>query len=107
MARHLSANSRLLEDVHRLKQEWIDHPDVMCHRGEFGRSTERVEDRIEVMHRMSELVERKVWLGAERAVLIEGILFEETTDLLAAREEIVVTRVERFTIGSEDRGFLR
>jgi len=57
MARHLTADVRLLEDVHRLQQERIDHAEIRCHVGKCRSSAECIELGIEVVHRMTELVQ--------------------------------------------------
>ena len=64
VAIHLATNPRLFEDVHRLQQEGIAHPQVSGHCSHSWCATEGVKDRIEVMHRVAELVQAEMRFAA-------------------------------------------
>jgi hypothetical protein len=68
---------------------------------------ECIEDRIEIVHRVTELVEAQMGIGPEAASGIEGVLLEEAADRLAAREEIFVTGMQRLAVAGEDRRLFR
>jgi len=104
VAGDFTADVRLLEDVHRLQQQRVAHADVTRNRSKLRRAAERVEHRIEIVHRMPEFVERQVRLRTQTPRLVERILFKKATDLFAARQEVVVARVLRFAVGGEHCG---
>jgi hypothetical protein len=107
VADHFPADARLLEDVHRLQQQRRLQADVARDRGKGCRAAECIEHRVEVVHRVAELVEAQVRICAQPAGGVKGVLFEEAADRLAAAQEVLVARVQGAAVGCEDRGLLR
>mmetsp|Transcript_18066 Transcript_18066/g.43126 ORF Transcript_18066/g.43126 Transcript_18066/m.43126 type:complete len:275 (+) Transcript_18066:542-1366(+) len=102
---HLAADARLLEDEHAL-------PDLRPAQAHAGRHLaqrlalgEGAEDWVEVVHRVADLVDRQFLGHAQPALLIEGLLLEKATHLVAAVEEVVVDMALLF-FGREDRALL-
>jgi hypothetical protein len=66
---------------------------------------EALEDRIEIVQRVADLVDRERLGLAQLAAFVEGFLFEEAADGAAGPEEIVVV-LGRLVAGREDRAGL-
>ena len=66
-----------------------------------------LEDRVEIVHRVTELVEHEVGGTGELAVGVERVLLEEAADLVAGLEEVGVGCVALLFGGGEDRCGLR
>ena len=66
-----------------------------------------IEDGIEVVHRVAELVEAQVCVGLEPALFVERAFFEEATDRLAARQEVLLGGVQGTSIRGEDGCLIR
>jgi hypothetical protein len=60
MADHLAADSRLLEDVHRLQQQRFCQADRVCDRGQSGIAREPGEHWVEIVKCVTDLVERQL-----------------------------------------------
>ena len=56
---------------------------------------------------MAELVEAEVCVGLEAALFVERALFEEATDRLAARQEVLLGSVQGTSIRREDGCLIR
>jgi len=103
VADDFAADARLLEYVHGLQEARLRHADVFGDSGELGSPAECVEDRVEVVHRVAELVEREMRFAAQPPLAVEGILLEEAADRLAARQEITLGRVAHPAVRGKDR----
>ena len=55
---HLAADARLLEYVHRLQRQRFLHAEAVDQGREFRRTRKRLEHRVEVVHGVSDLVDR-------------------------------------------------
>ncbi len=80
-------------------------PRVADQPGERRSAREPLEDRIEVVERMADLVDRALLALPEPAALVERLGLEEEADLIAGLEKIAVLGVV-LPRGREDRGHL-
>src|SRR5215207_9830652 len=86
----LTADAGLLEDVHALQGERVVEPEVARHLRQLGGEGEAFEHRIEVVHRMTDLVDAEsLWL-AERARVVERLFLEEAPSGRPTRQEFVI-----------------
>ena len=83
MAGDFAADLRLLEDIHRLQEQWLFNTEV-GNQLSYGRGTgEFAEDRIEFMKRVPDLVNRTLFALLETAIRKEGIFFKEESNLVS------------------------
>ena len=102
VAGHLAADAGLLEDVHRLQQQRPADADAVDQPGQRRRAREGGEDRVEIVQRMADLVDRQRLGLAHPARIVEGLLLEEEADLVAGAGEVVIRRMA-MAGGREDR----
>src|SRR5260370_26973016 len=81
------ADLRLLEEVHRLQQQRLHQAQCPCQRGQSRLARNAVEDRIEIVQRMADLVQR------QRHRLVGRSLFEEEADGATRLLEIAIAGV--------------
>ena len=93
VADHLGTDPRLLEDVHGLEEQGLDVADVRRDLGQGRAAGELIEDRVEVVERVPDLVDRQLLRLAQLPGLGEGIGLEEESDLVARIEEVAVPAV--------------
>ena len=86
VADHLAAYAGLLEDVHRLQQLGIGEADVGGDRGHLGRAGEVAEDRVEIVHRVPDLVDRQRE-GPGQLAIDDRAVLEEPANRVARPEE--------------------
>src|SRR5687767_12468154 len=107
MTRYFAADVRLFEDVHRLQQQRLVKTE---HGGEFPYiriAREATKHGIEIVKSVSDLVDR-LFLGIlERAIGIEGVLFEEETNLVAGSEEVIIRQTILFVRRENRNNFRR
>ena len=99
VADHFTADSRWLENIHGLKDQRVPEADTSRHIGECRRARERVEDGIEIVHRMSHLVEAVFFRLPQRAVIVERIFLEEKANLVPRFDEVAVVELRLLRCG--------
>ena len=82
MTGDFTSNVRLFEDVHGLQQQWFDDPKIRNEPLDGRRSRKPVKDRIEVVERVSDLINRSLLALPQRSVRKKSILFKEKTNLV-------------------------
>ena len=92
METDLTSDTGLLEDVHRLEQLRVTEAEIGSDRCQLRRAAEVLERRVEVVHRVAELVDRQPQGHGERPVH-DGAVLEEPTDLVAGVEKPLVVAV--------------
>ena len=102
MAPDLAADQRLLEDVHALQGESIVQPDVGGDAGQLRAVRELLEGRVEVVHRVPDLVDAQFFRRAWSAVFVERLLLEEAPHTGTGSKELAVADPLLFA-GREDR----
>jgi 7-cyano-7-deazaguanine reductase len=90
VAPDLATDVGLLEDVHALQGERIDHPDVGRDAGQIGRVAERRERVVEIVHRVADLVDRQALALAQLTGFVERLLLEEAPRAVRGVEELAV-----------------
>ena len=90
MATHFPADARLFEDVHALQRPSLGHAQIVGDAHQVGRVTERREDRVEVVHGVADLVDRKFLRLAKLSIVVEGLFFEKAPHAVARVEKLVV-----------------
>ncbi len=90
VADDLAADFRLLEDVHGLEQQRQGDAEVAHQLGQSRPARERFEDRIDVVERMADLVDRALLAVPQPARLVERLPLEEEANLVARFEEIAI-----------------
>ncbi len=103
---HFAADVRLLEDVHRLVQQRLLDAELDGELVQLRVVRERLEDRIEIVHRVPDLVDRELLRLPQHAALVERLLFEEAADRLARAQEVLLGLRLRFVLGRENRARL-
>src|ERR1700680_1327027 len=102
MPADLAADARLFEDVHRLIELGRRQSEVVRDRLETRIVGKALENGMEIGDRVAYLFDREPLRLAQRARLVEGFLFEETTNLVARCQEILV-RLRALVARAEDR----
>src|SRR6266576_3692656 len=93
MTGDFAANFRLLEDIHRLKQQWLFDPEI-GNQLPYDRGTrEFAEDRVKFMKRMPDLVNRTLFALFETAIWKESIFFKEESNLVSRLEEVSISKM--------------
>ena len=77
MAHHFAADVRLLEDIHGLKQQRLRQPQARDQFGQGRLPGEALEDRVQVVQRMADLVDRQFLGLAQLPIPVEGLLLEK------------------------------
>ena len=83
MPAHLAADSRLLEDVHGLIHERPRDAELERERVQPRTVGEPFEDRVEIVQRVPDLVDRELLRSAKCARPVECLLLEEAANLIA------------------------
>ena len=89
----LAADPRLLEDVHRLQQQGLGDAELGHQRGQRRLAREALEDRVEIVQRVADLVDRARLALPQPALSVERLLLEEEADPVAGLEEVAVLGV--------------
>ena len=93
VADDLTADARRLENVHGLDDARFLESEARCNLGKRFRMGEAIEYGIDVMHRMSHLVQG-VFLGLPQpAVVFERIDLEEEANLVSRFDEIAIVQL--------------
>ena len=90
MAADFPADARLFEDVHALQRPSLGHPQIVGDAHQIGRVTERRENRVEVVHGVADLVDRKFLRLAKLSIVVERFFFEKAPHAVARVEKLVV-----------------
>ena len=93
MAYHFTTDLIRLEDHHGLHQKGINEPEVGGQTGQCRGAREAVEHWVQIMHGVSQLVERLVHGHDLIAGAVKGSLFKKWPDCIARTQEPVVLRV--------------
>jgi hypothetical protein len=97
MRGHFSADPRLFEDVHGLYKSRRSQTDLRSDRRQARIARKPIEVRIQIVQRMTYLIDRQVFLGGQQAIVIECALLEKKPNLAARRQKVIVGR--RFLVG--------
>ncbi|MEI2756014.1 MAG: hypothetical protein V9F46_06100 [Chitinophagaceae bacterium] len=97
----LAADTGLLEDVHRLPDQGLGQPSVPRHLRQRFPARELVEHRVEVMHRVADLVDRQRLVLPQFPVRVEGLFLEEAAHLVGRAHEVGVD-LALLLVGGED-----
>ena len=89
---HFATDVRLLEDVHRLINTRLADSERANELVQSRIARKAIEDGIEIVHRVSDLVNRERFRSAQHAMLVERFFFEEATDRLRGFLEIRIAR---------------
>src|SRR5262249_35261010 len=92
MTRNLAADIRLLEDIHRLNEIRVVKSDGLGHLFDLFTPREAIEDRIEIVQRVTYLVDRLFFPILQRPIRVESILLKEETNLVSGGHEVVVSQ---------------
>jgi hypothetical protein len=103
----LAADVGLLEDVHALQRDGVRRGRCRRNAREVGRVAERLERRVEIVHRVPDLVDAELLRLAQGAVVRERLLLEEAPDATAARQEVVVADPLLFARGEHRAPLVR
>ena len=101
VAGHLAANTRGFEYVHRLEDAGILVTQALHNCAQPRRAGERVKHGVEVVHRMTHLVEALVFRLAQITFFIEGAILEEKADFVAGIVEILVVQLRLLRRGKD------
>src|SRR2546428_4881842 len=91
MASDLAADIRLFEDVHRLQEQRLDVTQTGADPRHFRLPRKGVEDRVEIVQRMPDFIDRSLLGVSQAPVGSESALFKKEANLVAGVEEIIVT----------------
>src|SRR5687767_7547611 len=90
MASDFTANVRLFEDIHRLKEQRVFNPQVLNQLSNFRGAGESIKNRVEIVQRMPDLVNRTLLTLPQRAIGQKRIFLKEEPDLVPGGEEVFV-----------------
>ena len=96
MTDDLAADSWRLENIHRLDDARLLETEALDQRGQFRRAREGIEDGVQVVHRVTHLVQAVLLRLPQAAAVVERIGFEEKADLVAGLVEIAVVELGLF-----------
>src|SRR5215510_2183216 len=92
MTGDLAADVRLFEDVHRLQEQRLGESQTGADRRQPGLPRKGVEDRVEIVQRVPDFVDRALLGVSQAAVGGESLLFKKEANLVARVEEVIVAR---------------
>src|SRR5215813_11724059 len=99
----LAADIRLFEDVHRLQEQRLGVTQIAADRRQRGLPRKGVEDRVEIVQRVPDFIDRAL-LGVSQAdVGSESLFFKKEADLVAGVEEVIVAHAGLLA-SRKDRG---
>src|SRR5215475_2167521 len=103
MAGDIAADIRLFEDVHRLQEDRLGVTQIGADRRQLRLSRKGVEDRVEVVQRVPDFIDRPLLVVSQAAIGSESVLFKKEADLVAGVEEVIVAR-SGLLASRKDRG---
>ena len=90
---HFPANARRFENIHRLDDAGIRVAQALNGCRQYLGARERVKNRVEIMHRVTYLVEALVFRLPQMAGVIKCVIFEEKTNLVARVVEVLIIQL--------------
>src|SRR5262245_46684737 len=103
MAGDLASYIRLFENVHRCQKQRLAVTQIGADRRQLRLSRKGVENRIDVVQRVPDFIDRALLGVSQPAVGGESVLFKKEANLVAGVEEVIVAHAGLLA-SRKDRG---